>query len=79
LTPFLNCNASFPSIEKISPKEHFDFKAHFKYKTKESKISLGFDFYKIDKSFDLNKIKLHDIYYRPDKDKNIKWTDKPIE
>ena len=79
LKPFLNCNASFPTIAKIPPKGHIDFKAQFRHKLKESGITLGFDFYQVEKSFDLAKIKLYNIYNRPDKDKKIKWLNRPIE
>ena len=79
LTPFLNCNASYPSIAKISPKGHIEFKAQFRCKLKEREISLGFDFYQVEKSFDLTKIKLYNIYNRPAKGKNIKWLNRPIE
>jgi hypothetical protein len=53
LTPFMNCNGSYPIIIKITPKGQHDFQAHFKCSSKEPKIKLGFDFFSIDKSFDL--------------------------
>ena len=75
LTPFMNCNANFPMIGKIPPKGKLDFDAHFSFSEKVTSINLGFDFYRIDKSFHLTKIKLHDVYCRPGNVKNIKWAD----
>lgn len=75
LTPVMNCNASFPMIGEIPPKGKLNFDAHFSFKEKVTSIKLGFDFYRIDKSFDLTKIELHDVYHRPGNIKNIKWAD----
>jgi hypothetical protein len=75
LTPFMNCNASFPMIEKIPPKGKLDFDAHFSFREKVTSINLGFNFYRVDRSFDLIKIKLYDVYHRPGNIKNIKWAD----
>jgi len=80
LTPFMHCNVSYPMIGKIPPNGKLDFDAHFRFKEKATSIKLGFDFYRIDKSFDLRKIKLHDVYYRPDNVKIVLWTEtKPIK
>ncbi|MDR1761270.1 MAG: hypothetical protein LBR55_02350 [Bacteroidales bacterium] len=53
LTPFISCNASCPQIIKIAPKGQHDFEARFRSSSKETKIKLGFDFYSVDKTFDL--------------------------
>ena len=75
LTPFMNCNASFPRLMKIAPKGQYDFQAHFRCSSKETKIKLGFDFYSVDKSLDLNKITLADIHGRNEKEQTVLWTD----
>ncbi len=43
------CNASFPRLEKIAPKGHYSFQAHFRAATSENTIKLGFDFYQVGK------------------------------
>jgi hypothetical protein len=73
-SPFINCNASYPRIQKIAPKGQYDFLAHFHSIRKETKINLGFDFYIVDKSIDLSKISLDKIHNRPTKEQNILWT-----
>jgi len=73
LTPFINCNASFPRIMKIAPKGQYDFRAQFRCNSTEHKIKLGFDFYAVNKSFDLTKMSLADIHNR--KIQTIIWAD----
>jgi hypothetical protein len=75
LTPFVLCNASFPRIMKIAPNGQYDFQAHFRCFSKETKIKLGFDFYTVDKSFDMDKITLTDIHGRQKKAQTIIWAD----
>ena len=75
LTPFMNCNGSSPSLMKIAPKSQYEFKAHFRCSSSETKIKLGFDFYSVDKSFELNKISLADIHSRQEKVQTIVWAD----
>lgn len=75
LHPFMNCNASYPRLMKIAPKGKYDFQAHFRCNSKETKIKLGFDFYSVDKSLDLNKITLADIHGRHEKEQTVLWTD----
>jgi len=77
LTPFLNCNASYPRLIKIAPKGQHDFQAHFRCSSIETKIKLGFDFYSVDKSFDLtNKNLGHiNIFNRPKDKQTIIWAD----
>lgn len=78
LTPFLNCNTSFPQLVKIAPKGQFNFQAHFRCSSKEAKMKLGFDFYYVDKSLDLNKITLADIHRRNEKEQTVIWADEKI-
>lgn len=75
LTTFLNCNANYPRLMKIAPKEQHGFQAHFRCSSKETKIKLGFDFYSVDKSLDLNKITLADIHGRNEKEQTVIWTE----
>jgi hypothetical protein len=77
LTPFMNCNASYPIIIKIPPKGQHDFQAHFRLSRKKTKIKLGFDFYSVDKSFDLTNKNLGDIniFNRPKDKQTIIWAD----
>lgn len=75
LTSFLNCNASFPILLKIAPKGQYEFQAHFRCRSNVTKIKLGFDFYSVDKSVDLNKISLADIHHRKETEQIIIWAD----
>lgn len=75
LTPTTLCNASFPRLQKIPPKRKYNFQAHFRSNSKETRISIGFDFYPVDKSIDLSQINLGDIHNRPIKDQNVLWAD----
>ncbi|MEO8146974.1 MAG: hypothetical protein ABI723_05015 [Bacteroidia bacterium] len=72
------CYLDVPVIEEISPNGKIDFEANFmsvkKIKMIE-KIKLGFDFYEVDKSFDLNKVSITKIHHRSDNVKNIIWAD----
>ncbi len=80
LTPFLNCNASYPKIIKIGPNGQHDFQAHFRYNSMETKIKLGFDFYSVDKSFNLTNKNLGDIniFNRPKDKQTIVWAEEKI-
>ena len=77
LTPFLVCNASYPRLMKIAPKGQYDFQAHFGCSSKETKIKLGFDFYSVNKSFDLTNKNLGNIniFNRPKDMQTIIWAD----
>jgi hypothetical protein len=75
LTPFMNCNASYPRLMKIAPKGKYDFQAHFRCSSNETKIKLGFDFYSVDKSVGMDKITLADVHSRQEKEQTIIWTD----
>lgn len=77
LTPFMNCNASFPSLAKIGPKGQYSFQAHFRCSSNETKIKIGFDFYSVDKTFDLTNKNLGNlnIFNRPKNKQTIVWAD----
>jgi hypothetical protein len=77
LTPLMNCNASYPKLIKIAPKGKYDFKAHFSCSSKQTKVKLGFDFYSVDKSFDLTNKNLGaiNIFNRPKNKQTIIWAD----
>ena len=75
--PIAVCNESWPIIAKIAPKGFYKFKAHFRSKTKESKIKLGLDLYAVEKSFDLKSKNLN-IFNRNEKEKNIIWAKEKI-
>ena len=77
LTPFMNCNGSYPRLMKIAPKGQYDFQAHFRCSSNETKIKLGFDFYSVDKSFDVTNKHLGEIniFNRPNDEQTIIWTD----
>ena len=76
LTPLINCNASFPIIIKIAPKGQHTFQAHFSYRNKETKITLGFDFYFVDRSFYLTNKNLGNthIFDRLTGEQTIIWS-----
>jgi hypothetical protein len=78
LFPYLLCNISYPIIIKIAPKGHHDFKAHFTCSRTEKKIKLGFDFYSVNSSFDLQKQKDLKIFYRPKDKQTIIWAEEKI-
>lgn len=75
LTPFLNCYFSSPIIIKVLPKGRYDFKAHFRASTKETKIKLGLDFYSVDKSYNLTNKNLGDIFNRQKEEQTIIWAE----
>lgn len=77
LTPYPLCNASWPIMIKIAPGKQHSFQAHFRCHGNESKIKLGFDFYSVDKSFNLTNKKLGDlnIFNRPKAKQTIIWAE----
>ena len=80
LTSVKNCNASYPRLQKIAPKGHYDFQGRFRSNSMEAKITVGFDFYSVHKSIDLSQISLANIHNRPIKDQNVLWAnEKTIE
>jgi hypothetical protein len=70
LSPIMYCNASWVVAEKIAPKSKFNFRGYFKNKARATNINLCFDFYRVDKSFDVSKMKLRDIH-RTRSDQNL--------
>ncbi|MES2545007.1 MAG: hypothetical protein V4548_08990 [Bacteroidota bacterium] len=76
LQPLL-CNSSYTIIMKIEPKGRYDFKTHLEGDIKENKIKLGFDFYSVDKYFDIrNKSQASlNIFNRPEGEQTIVWGD----
>jgi hypothetical protein len=72
LTPLIVGNASFPVVQRIAPKGHYNFQAHFNSHNNQTKIKLGFDFYLVDKSFDINNKHLT-IIKRPQNKQTILW------
>jgi len=77
LTPLMNCNASFPRVVKIAPKGQYDFQAHFRCSSSETKIKMGFDFYSVDKLIDLTNKNLGNlnIFNRQQNKQTIIWAD----
>ena len=76
--PVLLCNASYPRVFKILPHSHYDFRARFLCSNSVQKMKLGFDFYSVIKSFDINKVSLSDIHSRPVQEQQIIWGDEKI-
>jgi hypothetical protein len=78
LSPIMSCNASWVVSEKIAPKAKFKFRGYFKNKARGTNINLCFDFYRIDKSFDVSKMKLKDIHRTTSKQNLICASEKII-
>ena len=79
LSPIESCNASWVVVEKIAPKSKFNFHGYLTNKTRETKINLCFDLYRVDKSFDISKIKLQDIHRTKSKQNLICANEKVIQ
>lgn len=77
LATLINCNASYPLVVKIAPEGRHDFRANFQCDSNITGIKLGFDFYSIDKSFDLagKTIGEINIFNRPAGEQTIIWAD----
>lgn len=75
LSSSIQCNASFPLLLKIAPKGKYEFQAHLGEIGKERRIKMGFDFYKVDKAIDLDKVSLSEIHYRPENEQVIIWAE----
>jgi hypothetical protein len=73
LMPRMLCNASYPKLIKIPPFGKHDFQTQFRSKRDESNMRLGFDFYSVDASFNIDKITLDEIHGRQGKEKDILW------
>lgn len=76
IEPFMYCNASFPKVLKIAPKDEYNFKTYLN--CKDSIIKLGFDFYQVDKNFNIANTSLSKIHNRNKKDQNIHWSEKSL-
>lgn len=74
VSPRLLCNASWPVIMKIPPRDRLDFIAYLTCRTVEKEIKLGFDLYEVDQAFDLRETPLN---FRPEKTaiRRILWAD----
>jgi hypothetical protein len=78
IIPQILCNASFPIILAIPPKEKIDFTFFFGFKKQISSLKLGIDYYSVDKSFKLKEhpeIDLSEILYRPKYEQVVIWGD----
>lgn len=73
----IDCNVSYPKLVKISPKAKYDFRILLERKSTESKIRLGFDFYAVDKSFNIKHKSFSNlnIFDRPKNKQTVIWTD----
>lgn len=78
LVPLINCNANFPKVIKIAPHCQHHFFAYFRNLRDEKNIKLGFNFYSVGKSFDLNKITLCEIYNSAGDIRPILWADEKV-
>lgn len=74
----LQCNASFPYLLKIAPNEKFTFEANFKNLKKSNEMKLGFYLNLVNKSIDITKIELYDVYKMASEKKNIISTNKKL-
>jgi hypothetical protein len=80
LISLTTCVASNPTVEQIAPNGQNTFEAYFRDNGKEDSIKLGFDIYRVDKSFkitkeNMNKLK---IFNRPADQQTIIWAKEPI-
>ncbi len=74
----LQCNASFPYILKIAPNEKFTFGANFQNFQNSNEMKLGLYLNLVNKSFDITKIELFEVYKMAGEKKNIIRTSKKI-
>lgn len=77
-TSSIQCNASFPMLLQIAPKGKYEFQAHLGEIGKEKRIKMGFDFCKVDKVIDLDKVSLSEIHYRPENEQVIIWAKEQV-
>lgn len=81
IIPQILCNASFPIILAIPPKEKIDFTFYFGFKKQISSLKLGIDYYSVDKSFKRKEhpeIDLTKIHYRPKNEQVVIWGDEKM-
>ena len=76
---FFHCNANWSVIMKIAPKEKHIFNSYFSSKQKLKSLELSFDFFKVDKDFQLIKKNKLNIHNRPLKDQNLLWYSSKIK
>lgn len=79
-TPKVLCHTSGPKIISIPPGGKYEFGAHFRPTNQATKIKLGFDFYAVDKSFDLSIRPgiVFQIFNRPFEKQTIIWADEQL-
>lgn len=81
--PQVLCVASWPMVKKIPPNGKYDFQAFMKSKTPATKIILGFDFYEVDSSFNVDSFDIESLNWaliHNRKNPNIVWAQEhPIE
>jgi hypothetical protein len=77
LTTLINCNASYPVVIKIAPKGRHDLQANFRCDSNTTRMKLGFDFYTVDRSFNIagKNIGEINIFNRPSDEQTIIWAD----
>lgn len=81
IIPQILCNASFPIILAIPPKEKIDFTFFLGFKKQIYSLKLGIDYYSVDKSFKLKEhpeIDLTEIHSRPKNEQVLIWGDEKI-
>lgn len=75
LAPKILCNASFPKLDSILPKQKHYFTTYFWTKTKVEKLKLGFDFFQVEKEYKIPKNININIFNRPENEQNIIWSE----
>lgn len=78
LFPNIICNTTYPKIAKIAPNDTYSFVSIFLNRANESSIKLGFDFYEMDRFFDLSSKDWESIHNRPSRSKDIIWAPEQI-
>ena len=80
MTPFLLCNASFPIVIEIPSHGHYDFTAHFRGSSQETKIKIGFDLYSVGKLLRIINQNLRGItvFKRSKGQLNILWAEEKL-
>lgn len=75
LNPMINCNASWPMMSKIPPHGNVVLETHFINRKNQPTMKLGYDFFKVKPTFDISKLSLADVHYRPQQNKTVVWAD----
>ncbi len=79
--PQILCNASYPIILAIPPKEKIDFTFYFGLKKQITAFKLGLDYFSVDKSFKLkdhSEIDLTKVHSRPKNEQVVIWGDEKM-